>query len=212
MPVLPMAGGPPPAIAGRGPGCAVTLTGPKPELLRRRAFNARHLRHAVTQGSAVGGGTDIDVHLRRETMITTRQALSNARIISEGTGRIQDAIAAVLRGQDGDSPPVTSLSRTALHSQPHVPDATRCRAVRLQHTQAGARGRHETAGAEHLGSVQQPELGHCFGGDRGTIWESILGLGCAGVWARPPEAWRTRLGGRANHAVNPGLFSQSVIG
>jgi len=37
-------------------------------------------------------------------MITTGQALSNARMIREGTGRIRDEIAALLAGQDGGWP------------------------------------------------------------------------------------------------------------
>ena len=37
-------------------------------------------------------------------MITTRQALSNAQMIKEGTGRIRDEIATLLGSQDGGRP------------------------------------------------------------------------------------------------------------
>jgi len=47
-------------------------------------------------------------------MITTRQALSNAQMIREGTGRIRDKIATLLVGPDGDGRQVMCLSRPAL--------------------------------------------------------------------------------------------------
>ncbi len=37
-------------------------------------------------------------------MITAGQALSNAQMIREGTGRIRDEIATLLRSQDGGEP------------------------------------------------------------------------------------------------------------
>jgi hypothetical protein len=68
-------------------------------------LGARHfVAHAVPQQDAVAEGHPALFILsprQGETMISTGQALSNARMIREGTGRIRDEIAAVLRGRDG---------------------------------------------------------------------------------------------------------------
>jgi hypothetical protein len=68
-------------------------------------LGARHfVAHAVPQQDAVAEGHPALFILsprQGETMITTQQALSNAQMIREGTGRIRDEIAALLVGQDG---------------------------------------------------------------------------------------------------------------
>lgn len=68
-------------------------------------LGARHfVAHAVPEQDAVAEGRPALFVLsprQGETMITTGQALSNAEMIREGTGRIRDEIAALLGGQDG---------------------------------------------------------------------------------------------------------------
>jgi len=65
-------------------------------------LGARHfVAHAVPQEDAVAEGRPALFVLsprQGETMITTRQALSNAQMIREGTGRIRDEIATLLGG------------------------------------------------------------------------------------------------------------------
>jgi hypothetical protein len=65
------------------------------------------LAHAVPQEDAVAEGRPALFVLsprRGETMITTGQALSNAEMIREGTGRIRYEIAALLGGRDWGRP------------------------------------------------------------------------------------------------------------
>jgi hypothetical protein len=67
-------------------------------------LGARHfVAHAVLQQDAIAEGHPALFVLsprQGETMITTGQALSNAQMIGEGTGRIRDEIATLLGGQD----------------------------------------------------------------------------------------------------------------
>lgn len=71
-------------------------------------LGARHfVAHAVPQQDAVAEGHPALFVLsprHGETMITTRQARSNAQMIREGTGRIRDEIATLLVGHDGGRP------------------------------------------------------------------------------------------------------------
>ena len=71
-------------------------------------LGARHfVAHAVPQQDAVAEGHPALFVLsprQGETMITTRQALSNAQMIREGTGRIRGEIATLLGSQDGGRP------------------------------------------------------------------------------------------------------------
>jgi hypothetical protein len=71
-------------------------------------LGARHfVAHAVPEQDAVAEGRPALFVLsprQGETMITTGQALSNAEMIREGTGRIRDEIAALLGGQDEGLP------------------------------------------------------------------------------------------------------------
>ena len=71
-------------------------------------LEARHfVAHAVPQQDAVAEGYPALFVLsprQGETMITAGQALSNAQMIREGTGRIRDEIATLLRSQDGGEP------------------------------------------------------------------------------------------------------------
>ena len=71
-------------------------------------LGARHfVAHAVPQQDAVADGRPALFVLsprQGETMITTGQALNNAEMIREATGRIRDEIAALLGGQDGGRP------------------------------------------------------------------------------------------------------------
>ena len=71
-------------------------------------LGARHfVAHAAPQQDAVAEGRRALFVLsprQGETMITTGLALSNARMIREGTDRIRDEITAVLAGQDGGRP------------------------------------------------------------------------------------------------------------
>jgi hypothetical protein len=80
-------------------------------------LGARHfVAHAVPQQDAAAEGHPALFVLsprQGETMITTGQAVSNAGMIREGTGRIRDEIATLLRDQDGGRP-VTCLSKPAL--------------------------------------------------------------------------------------------------
>ena len=68
-------------------------------------LGARHfVAHAVPQQDAVAESHPALFILsprQGETMITAGQALTNARMIREGTGRIRDEIVAVLRGKCG---------------------------------------------------------------------------------------------------------------
>jgi hypothetical protein len=68
-------------------------------------LGARHfVAHAVPQQDAIAEGRPALFVLsprQGETMIPTGQALNNARMIREGTGRIRDEIATLLCGQDG---------------------------------------------------------------------------------------------------------------
>lgn len=71
-------------------------------------LGARHfVAHAVPQQDAVAEGHPALFVLsarQGETMITTGQALSNAQMIREGTGRIRVEIATLLGGQNGARP------------------------------------------------------------------------------------------------------------
>ena len=71
-------------------------------------LGARHfVADAVPQQDAVAEGHSALFVLsprQGETMITARQAHSNAQMIREGTGRIRDEIATLLSGQDRGRP------------------------------------------------------------------------------------------------------------